>query len=255
MYALMSNDIRLPRRVAHLLGERVVVLPTWSDMRRAIGSASLGMLALPDLSDPSDRLELRRLDDLRGGVPLLLLTRLDRRNGVVLADLGTRMRVVWLDEIESTLRHTVDEVVASAPQRRLLETVRNAEVSAWLRRALVLAVRAEPPVRSIQRWSELSACSISTLEYHWRRDISSRREGFRPKDFLDHLLVYRACTLLRTEKSAAAAHRLGIHQRTLERMARRLGYGAITRLRSLSLDDVTKRVASELSAVSDCADR
>lgn len=133
-------------------------------------------------------------------------------------------------DVESRLRAEVVRLCVSSVRRDLRRRVANSGAfSPLLRRALDVAIAANPPIRSITALCSHVPCSRSALWASWR----SQTCQLRLEDFVDWLVLLdgvaqHASGLTWLDVSTA----LEVHEHTLQRMARRLAGASLSELAS-----------------------
>ncbi len=201
--------------------QRVLVTNVWQHFEQAMGKATAGVVVLPWLSDdvfPS----LCGFTARRTGWPLVLVTTREADNARHLKDVAVR-EVVWLHEMERELWRAVQRVIGRPALEAVAALVEGLErLPPTLREALGYACRARTPVRSVAELARATGCCRSTLWYHWTRAVHAD-PPVRLEDFLDWVLVLHALGRKRPDCAwPRVAEELGVHERTLGRLARRL---------------------------------
>jgi transposase-like protein len=103
-------------------------------------------------------------------------------------------------------------------------TISSARFQRQLGNALRIALRADPPVRSVKELARDIGCHRTTLSKEWR--TAARRNPSLPsrlEDLLSSILLVWALVLHRPDRPWAwVAARLGVHPQTLRRAMKRL---------------------------------
>lgn len=234
MLAAYSSRRRLAARLRKALDGSVSahVSTEWDTFRERARSAECACVALPGL-DPQET--ARGLARLRSRYPALPLILLSPKRAEALRRVS-RLRVeevVWLAGLESELH----PALRRARQRPcLLElSARISEAGhfpARLRRALELACRSDPPLRSVSELLPLMGRSRSTLNRQWHKAVGVSEKGLTgPKAFLCWLQLLWALRHKTPEESwGEVGRRLGIDRKTLDRRARNLTGSSLAEL-------------------------
>lgn len=200
--------------------EELRVAATWPEFRQAFGDAGRGLVAEPD---PRPELfgHLQALRSLRPGGTLVLTL---HRNPRVLRRLKDVIveEVVWMDEL-ADLPAAVHGADVQRRLHQLALRVRGADhLPSTLVEAVVLSLRSRPPLTSVQELSADLERDRRTLWHHWRNAVGRETSRLTLKGFLDWILLIRATSMKTDSRSwYEVADEVGIHPRTLRRVARR----------------------------------
>jgi len=192
-----SLEAQLTRTLAAVPSDcQVSSSQSWTQFQRDLLRAPCAVVVLPWLTGEPFR-RLRELKERCPSRPIVLVTTKDADNARCLRGVLVE-EIVWLGDVS----------------RELWSAIRRATFS--------VACRSEVPVRSVGELAQLANCRRGTLWYQWKR-IMRGEDDPRLEDFLGWLLVVRAIGL--KDHSAAwtdVADGIGVHGRTLGRLARRL---------------------------------
>jgi hypothetical protein len=223
LISLFYSSVTHLSRVLATFPETALVQSTdvWSHFAHGLPRSSCAVVVLPWLEDELFPL----LCELKLGHPsrpLVLVTSKDADNARHLRALPAE-EVVWIRDVErdlwaavrrATTRHALSDIA--------LEVERMAHVPSTLRKALGIACRRDVPVRSVAELAAAVHCRRSTLWYHWRRAMGGAGAA-RLEDFLGWVLLVRAVGRKSPRQPwPTVATALGVHERTLARLARRL---------------------------------
>lgn len=216
----------------HLATLDVLPCQDWRFYERARALASCSVVLIDRLHvDPL----FERLAARQGGAvhPTILVTDKDPENLRLIRSL-TLEEVLWVEEVEHALVPAIRRACSAGHLQQVAQTIGGAaQLPRRLRTALVHACRSPACVRSVNDLAAAVKCDRSTLCRQWQRGRSPGTE-LRLEDFLDWLTILRAVGRRPPgRKWSAVAEELGVQERTLGRMARRLlGSG----LRELDVD-------------------
>ncbi len=223
MFALYCNATSYLARVlaAFPVHQHVLVTNVWRRFEQSMSTVTGGVVVLPWLSDETFS-GLCALTARHGGWPLVLVTTREADNARHLKDVAVR-EVVWLHEVERELWRAVQRVVSRPTFDAVATLIEGLDgLPLILREALAHACRTRTPVRSVAELARATSCCRSTLWYHWNR-VMHTDPPLRLEDFLDWLLVLHALGRKRPDCAwPRVAEELGVHERTLGRLARRL---------------------------------
>jgi hypothetical protein len=222
MLGVYSEDRKLTDRVRRCLGgsRSPEVVTRWDAFRELLREADAGLVAAPD---PSPDLfgRLQSVKELHPLTPLLLLARRDAGTLRRLKDVRIE-EVVWSGELERELGPSLERAEAERRFREIEERLSSASgLSPTLRAALVRAVRRRPPLLSVADLAAEVDRDRRTLWHHWSGAFPDDSD-LTPKGFLDWILLLRAVVARSGGQSwQGVADDLGVHTRTLRRMADR----------------------------------
>lgn len=205
----------------HLAAAIVLVCHDWRPYERARVRASCSVLLIDHLR--GDPLFGRLVGQPAGTVhPTILVTDKDPENLRLIHGL-TLEEVIWAEEVDDALVPAIGRARNAGYLQQVAAVIEaTPELPQRLRTALVHACRNGVPVNSVKDLATMVECDRSTLCRQWQR---SRGEGveLRLEDFLDWLALLRAVGRRPPgRKWSAVAEELGMQERTLSRMARRL---------------------------------
>lgn len=222
MLVLWARDEEDRKRVLDRLPDPRNVRPSgsWEGFRRRYPEAGCALVVAPG---PEPEL-LARLQTLRRHHPepsIVLMTRRDPSGLRRLKDVVVE-EVVWTDAPEEELDAAVRRAEAERRFRRMEEMLMEArEISPTLAAALARALRRRPPLNSVQSLAGQVDRDRRTLWHHWRNVVGEETD-LTLKGFLDWILLLRAVARKTGGRSwRQVAGELGIHTRTLRRVARR----------------------------------
>ena len=222
MLVLWAPDQEVRDRVLSVLDAEgdLRVAASWKEFRGAFGADACGIVA-----EPEPRPELfGHLQALRarGGEGTLILAL--RRNPTVLRRLKDVIveEVVWMDEL-SDLPAAVRAAETDRRLQRMERRVREADhLPDTLVDAITRSLRSRPPLTSVQKLAVELERDRRTLWHHWRRAVDERGSGLTLKGFLDWIVLLRAAAMKTGSRSwHEVADELGVHARTLRRVAQR----------------------------------
>jgi hypothetical protein len=237
MIAVYCRDEARMQALTRLHLATLEVLPCldWRCYEQARARASCSVALIERLhADPL----LERLASRPGGAahPTILVTDKDPENlrlirGLILED------VIWAEEVKDALVPAIRRACNAGYLQQVAVVVDgNARLPQRLRAALVHACRSRAPVGSVGDLAAAVRCDRSTLCRQWQRGRGAGVE-LRLEDFLDWLIILRAVgRRTHGRKWSAVAEELGIQERTLGRIARRL---LDSSLRELNVDGYT----------------
>ena len=217
-----SLEAQLTRTLAAVPSDcQVSSSQSWTQFQRDLLRAPCAVVVLPWLTGEPFR-RLRELKERCPSRPIVLVTTKDADNARCLRGVPVE-EIVWLGEVSRELWSAIRRATFRPSLTDLAgEMEAAAHVPIRLRDALSVACRSEVPVRSVGELAHLANCRRGTLWYQWKR-IMRGDDDPRLEDFLGWLLVVRAIGL--KDHSAAwtdVADGIGVHGRTLGRLARRL---------------------------------
>ena len=125
--------------------------------------------------------------------------------------------------------------------------MRNESIPSPLRRLLSCALTSVPPPRTVQHLARLLHSDPSTIRRHWRRGVNSH--GIRRvKDLLDWIVLLYVVSVKRPHSSwQFVAKRIGMHERTLRRIAVRLTGDTLGALVAAGREQLLERFADSLA--------
>lgn len=223
MFALYCNAASYLARVlaAFPAHQQVLATGVWARFERVLPESTAAVVVLPWLSDGVFP-KLCALASRHAAWPLVLVTTRDADNARHLKDLAIG-EVVWLHDVERELWPAAQRAANAQAFHMLAEMVEGHDaLPVTLREALGYACRSRTPVRSVADLASAASCRRSTLWYHWNRVVDVD-PPLRLEDFVGWLLVLHALGRKGPERTwPRVAEELGIHERTLGRLARRL---------------------------------
>lgn len=222
MLALWSPEEEARRRVReHLPEDREVrAAGSWEAFRRIYPRADSGVVVAPD---PGAEL-LGRIDTLKRRHPegaVVLVTRRDPSNLRRIKDLVLE-EIVWTDALDEELDPALRRADAERRFRRLgAELEADPSLPPTLVSALTLALRRRPPFTSVQALATEVERDRRTLWHHWRNVVGAEAD-LTLKELLDRILLLRAGARKTGDGNwREIADELGVHPRTLRRIAGR----------------------------------
>lgn len=221
MLALWAPEEEVRQKVLAVLDpDEVRVAATWPEFRVAFDDAGSGLVAVPE-PRPDLFGHLQALRSRRPGGTLVLAL---RRNPRVLRRLKDVIveEVVWMDEL-AELPAAVQAAETQRRLQRMERRVRNADhLPSTLVDAIVRSLSSRPPLTSVQDLSTDLDRDRRTLWHHWRNATSGERSGLTLKGFLDWIVLLRAASMKTENRSwHEVADEIGVHPRTLRRVAQR----------------------------------
>lgn len=221
MLALWIPEDADPGAVASAPGEwEVRSVEAWGGFRRLFPEARCAVVVAPD-PGPDLFARLQALKDRHPGIPLVLATRRHPATLRRLKDI-TVEEVVWMDEMETQLWPAVRRADAERWFAGLADRISaDPELPTTLAAALERALRRRPPFTSVQALAGEIERDRRTLWHHWRNAVGEDRD-LTVKVFLDWVILLRAAARKTGDRSwRRVAAELGVHGRTLRRVARR----------------------------------
>lgn len=222
MLALWSAEEKDRERILEQLGDGWNVRPagSWEAFRRLYPAAVCAVVAAPD-PDPDLFARLQTLRREPTDPPVILVTRRDPGNLRELKNVLLE-EVVWADALGEELETAVRRADSERWFRRLEARLRGASgIPPTLAAALVRALRRRPPFTSVQALAGEVDRDRRTLWHHWRNALDEDDE-LTLKGFLDWVLLLRAAAWKTEDRSwREVSEELGVHTRTLRRVARR----------------------------------
>lgn len=222
MLALWAPEPEVRRQVLEVLDteEEVRVAGTWREFRHAFSDAGCGLVA-----EPEPRPELfGHLRSLRSRRPEGTLVLTLRRRPRVLRRLKDVIveEVVWMDELgdlPAAVQGAETERRLQALERRVREADHLPET---LVDAVVCSLGSRPPLTSVQELAAELERDRRTLWHHWRNAVDQEASDLTLKGFLDWIVLLRAGSMKTASRSwHEVAKELGVHARTLRRVAQR----------------------------------
>jgi hypothetical protein len=219
----------------HLAALDVLPCHDWRGYERARARASCSVALVERLHvDPL----FEQLAARPGGAghPTILVTDKDPENLRRIRGL-TLEEVIWAEEVEHALVPAIRRACNAGYLQQVAAVIEGTpHLPQRLRAALAHACRNRAPISSVNDLAAAVKCDRSTLCRQWQKSRSTGGE-LRLEDFLDWMTLLRAVGRRSPgRKWSAVAEELGVQERTLGRMARRLlGSG----LRELSLEGYT----------------
>jgi hypothetical protein len=249
MISLWCPDLRLAARMRAALGPArpIDAVANWSRLHASAARAECTLYVAPWLAAPEC---LSRLSSLKLQLPLhpvVLLTTRDAENARLLKDVVVE-EVVWLSDFDRTLSQGIHCALGRGFLVRVaaaLEASRG--LAPALRAALVLACRSPAPIASVVALASHTGYHRRTLWHHWRRMAPPPLA--RLEDFLDWVCLLRAAASKAPSLSwAHVAERLGMHEHTLTRQARRLMRRRLTELGSGAPQEIADQFTAFLNS-------
>jgi hypothetical protein len=222
--------IRLQTRV--LTGERLLATTQWSRFAESASLAATAVVVMDWLAHDGLVMRLAALRARLPLLPLILVTRRDADNLRLLSRLSIE-EVIFSDEVDRALPAAVLRARgAGVPQGYAELLSRHQGLPPRIRKAAAAALQSRQPLTTLEELAAAVDCDRGTLWRSWRRCFEGE-PPLRLQDFLNWVLLLRAIEARSGDTSwQVVALRLGVHEHTLGRIARRLT-GA--RLRDLEL--------------------
>lgn len=219
----------------HLATLQVFPCQDWRDYERMRTRVSCLVAIIDQLrGDPL----FERLAARPGGAihPIILVTDKDPENLRLIRG-PTLEEVIWAEEVEHALVPAIRRACSAGHLQQVAEVIDGTpQLPQRLRTALVHACRNHVPVGSVNDLAAAVECDRSTLCRQWQRGRGIGVE-LRLEDFLDWLMILRAVGRRSPgRKWSAVAQELGMQERTLSRIVRRLLGSS---LRDLNADGYT----------------
>ena len=155
-------------------------------------------------------------------LPVILITAQDSADLRHLASVSVEA-VLFQHQIMARLPIALRSAAGMVSGLRALgeECMRNESIPVPLRQLLGCALTSVPPPCTVQHLAHLLNADPSTIRRHWRRGVNSHGIQ-RVKDLLDWLLLLYALSAKRPDlRWRCVAKSIGIHERTLRRLANR----------------------------------
>lgn len=250
MLAVYSEDPPLARRVARRLEDhgRPELFEEWTRLLANVSRADHVVVAAPEAgADLLARMEA--LKQREPAVPFVLVTRRDPESLRHLKNVVIE-EVLWTDELDDELALALRRADGDRRLRRIDARLRDAtHLSPTLVAALGRAALRRPPLTSVRDLAAEVDRDRRTLWHHWKESFRAESSDLTPKGFLDWILVLRARAARTDDRSwGAVAGELGVHTRTLRRVAgRRLGAG-LEGLADRDLEDLLELFETEVMA-------
>lgn len=218
----------------------------WSDFTTEAGRGDCLLVGWPRVHVRGRAGRVALLAERHPLLPSVLVTRRQARNLACVSHVPID-EVVWIDEIDERLAAALDRAVQARLLDRLADAVaKEADWPAPLREALVLACRAQRPVRSVNQLARLADRSRSALWSQWRR-VGGPDLPIRLKDVLDMLRLLRAAGRKVPGRSwAQVAREIGVSERTLRAQVKRLTGWTLSELEAAGQAGLWERLRSEL---------
>ncbi|HEX7052281.1 MAG TPA: hypothetical protein VF188_18890 [Longimicrobiales bacterium] len=247
MFALYAPDRTYLQRVKSSIPSDAVRIATgwWPDFARAAGAADCSIIAVGRLAPGAVVSRLRMLKRRLPAHPVVLVTSSDPDNARLLVALPVE-QVVWTSEIEQTLPLAVERALTGGLLQRLAGALEAAgQLPVRVRRALALACRSNPPIRTVSALATAIGCDRRTLWLDWRSTFAV--PPFRLEDFLDWILLFHAVgRKVRGRSWAAVAAESNVHRQTLASLAARLMGRRLSELAAGGRADVGRRFEREV---------
>lgn len=180
-------------------------------------------------------------------VPFLLVTRRDPDALRLLKNVVLE-EVIWADEIDRQLPLALRRAAVERRLRDIEERIRAAShLSPTLVAALVRAARRRPPLTSVRELAAEVDRDRRTVWHHWRDAFEAETDDLTPKGFLDWVLVLRAGAAYVEGRSwKGVARELGVHTRTLRRVADRRLDATLDEMAARDTDELFERFEREV---------
>lgn len=240
MLAVYSQDTDLARRTVRRLegSGPTQVFEEWTRLRNHFSRARRVVVAAPEpTAELFARMEaLKRRDP---SVPFLLVTRRDPEALRFLKNLVIE-EVVWADALDEQLPLALRRAAGERRLRQVERRLRAAShLSPTLVGALARAARRRPPLTSVRELAAEGDRDRRTVWHHWREAFDDEAGDLTPKGFLDWVLVLRASASRADGRSwKEVAGQLGVHTRTLRRVAERRLDASLDEIADRELDDL-----------------
>lgn len=181
-------------------------------------------------------------------LPVVLVTDQDAADLQVLESVPVEA-VIFQHQVVARLPFALRRSAGLAFALRALgeEYMRSEAIPVPLRRLLTCALTAVPTPRTVQHLAHLLNSDPATIRRHWRRGVNSHGVQ-RVKDLLDWLVLLHALSAKRPGRSwRFVATSIGIHERTLSRLALRLTGDTLGCVGSAGPERLLKRFADSLA--------
>jgi hypothetical protein len=223
LLVLFALERRLLAAVTRALPSSVETINVveWDQLTFHVSRTTCAIFAIPWLPARNAIEQLRTLRTRCPLQPLVLVTTRDPDNLLHLRAISID-EVVWLHDMARSLWPAVCRSQVPGLMRLSVDTLLACrQLPACLRRGLVSACMAEPPIRSIQELARITGCHRHTLWYHWHKGVGYSTK-LRLEDFLDWLILLRAADGKRGRCAwAHVATSIEVHEHTIARIARR----------------------------------
>lgn len=224
----------------HLAALNVLPCQDWRDYERARPRASCSVALI-------DRLHLdplfERVATRAGGAvhPTILVTDKDPENLRLIRGL-TLEEVIWPEEVAHALVPAIHRACNAGYLQQVAKVIDGTrQLPQRLRSALAHACRNDVPVGSVNDLAAAVECDRSTLSRQWQKGRGAGVQ-LRLEDFLGWLMILRAVGRRSPgRKWSAIADELGMQERTLARVARRLLRSGLRELDVNGYADVAAR--------------
>lgn len=233
-------------------GHRCILAVDQDELRRIAGDAHAVVLEAADLVTVLD--VVQRLNRDHPLLPVILISERDSADVQPLASVSVEA-VLFQHQIAARLPAALRSSNGTVFGLRALgeEYKRNEAIPAPLRDVLICVLTAVAPPLTVQHLARLLNSNPSTIRRHWRRGVNSHGIQ-RVKDLLDWVVLLKALSAKRLGLSwRCVAKGIGMHERTLQRLAVRLTGETLGSLRSSGPERLLDRFAETLEE-SFCSD-
>lgn len=241
MILLFAADAELlPEVLDELPADLVQVAVTWTSFVKHLSGAAVGVVAVRSLGEPllSATAALVR----RTSSKVVVCSRdASPRDLSPVPDLilGT------IDQVEDLVRHLINRHDDDAFAYLLDHLRSNLQDRSIASRAVNLLRSARPPFRSVRELARALGMSDSVLHYHW---TAAGMPDISLKQLLEVVLLLRAVEQRPSASWTRIAYLIGVHRRTLERIAVRRTSCTLATLGRRGLAETARIAASRLLA-------
>jgi hypothetical protein len=220
---VFADDVRHARSVVAAVATRepTIWAECWAALDLALPYTACVIAVVGGTAAASDR-RLQQLRLRHPGGPLVVVDGRDEGRPLPLTDVAPD-RVVPLGKVATALWPAVLRARSGDFLERVADAVDRPELgSPVVRRAIAVACRARPPLRSVRSLAEAVGYDRRTLWQRWRQALGTPNPP-RLEDLLDWVLLLHAVSGKAPGRSwASIAGDLWIHPHTLGRIASRL---------------------------------
>jgi len=228
MTLFYSPDEEVLRTARFAFGGALIATSNWRRVEsRASGSSCLVVHLDPVADEVFEKFCMLKLRHPL--LPAVLIA--PRRAEVALAIRDIIIEeLIWQDSLPTGLTEAVEKAMLRGLFNRIAteakETHRLDAVVKDFVSAVLLSRRA---ISSLRQAAAMQRVDAKTLHNHWRKCVG-RGTAFTPKDFIDWIVLLRASGLRNAGHSLKQIQNtVGVHQRTLDRICRRLTGMSLTK--------------------------
>ena len=245
MIAVLASTSTAADVVKVVGGRRCILAGDRGELLHLAGDANAVVFEAPEIQPAIGFLRDITLEN--PFLPVVLITEQGPDNLKALASVSVEA-VLFRHEIVTRLPSALGMSVGIALRLRRMAAgcMKNEAIPAPSRRLLACALTSVPPPCTVQHLARLLNSDPSTIRRHWRCGVNAHGIQ-RVKDLLDWLVLVHAVSEKRPGLSwRIVAGGMGLHERTLRRLAVRLTGNTLSSVASAGADRLLERFAESL---------